>query len=472
MSKKRTTPARRIQAVSPEQQKRNRYIRIGLLALAGVVVLLLAAGIYWTAVVVPSSPVAVVHGQKITTKDYQARVLYQSLVLAGQAGSMRSQLQMLDPDDESTPLIQQIYQQQLESLQSAASTLPSQVLETMIEEELVRQESARRGITVSDDELEEQVGKSFGYDPNPDPTPTMAPTPTVPVETPTSEATASSTGTPGVTPTAAATADATVTTEPTATGEATAASTGTPGVTPTAAATADATITTEPTATGEATAEPEASPTVVTNPEPTPTPLPTPTPMSLESYQTLRSDYLDYVLEQTGFTEAAFLEMMRTYALQEKLQEALAEEVPVSAPQVNVRQILVYSQDEIDAINERIDSGEEFGALAQELSQDTATKENGGELGWMPLSSTALPQTVVERAFAVEPGQREVVSSYLGLHLIEVLEKADDRPLDEATISAAKSAALSEWLATAMQDPGVERRWSRDKVPDGLPTSY
>ncbi len=446
MSKKRTTPARRIRPVSPEQQKRNRYIRIGLLALAGLVVLLLIAGIYYTAVVAPNSPVAVVHGERISTKDYQARVLYQSLNLAGQADAMRSQLQMLDPDDESTPLLQQIYQQQLQSLQSAAATLPSQVLETMIEEALVRQEAARRGIAVTEEELEKQVGRWFGYDPNPDPTPTSAPTPTAPVETPTTEAT--------------------VAAEPTAESSQTAMPS------PTAAETAATTGTAEPSATGESTAEPAASPTVETTPEPSPTPRPTPTPMSLESYRTLRGDYLKYIGEQTGFTETAFLDMMRTYALQEKLQEALAAEVPVSAAQVNVRQILVYSQEEIDAINERIEDGEDFGALAQELSQDTVSKEHGGELGWMPITSTTLPQTVIERAFAIEPGQREVVSSYLGLHLIEVTDKSDDRPLDDATIASARSNAFTNWLAAASQDPAVERRWSQDKVPEDLPTSY
>ena len=69
-------------------------------------------------------------------------------------------------------------------------------------------------------------------------------------------------------------------------------------------------------------------------------------------------------------------------------------------------------------------------------------------------------------------GQREVVSSYLGLHLIEVMEKADDRPLDEATVSAAKQSALDNWLATAAQGEGVQRHLSQDKVPQGLPTSY
>ena len=499
MSKKRTTPARRIHAVSPEQLKRTKRIRIGLGVLAGLVVLILAVGIFRTLVIVPNTPVAVVHGTKITTTAYQARTRYQSLNLAGQADAMRSQLLTLDPDDESTPLLQQIYQQQLQSLQSAAATLPTQVLEAMIEEELIRQEAARRGLTVSDEELEEQVGEWFGYDPNPDPTARPSPTASSVAETPTAaatttgEATAAATSTtePIATPAAAtaattktasptstttgtATAAATTSAEPTAATTTTAAPSTTTTAAPTSAATTTATA--AATATGEGTAEatasPEASPTEPGTPEPTATPLPTPTPMTLESYQTVRADYLKYIQEMTGFTEADFLAMMRTSVLQEKLQEAFAAEVPLSAPQVNLRQILVYSQEEIDSINERLEAGEEFGALAQELSQDTVSKEAGGELGWMALTSTTLPQTVVEQAFAMEPGQREVVSSYLGLHLIEALEKADDRPLDQETIEAAKRSALETWISTAAQDEGIERHWSQDKVPEGLPASY
>ncbi|NPV09157.1 MAG: hypothetical protein HPY83_14505 [Anaerolineae bacterium] len=407
MSRKRQTPARRVPAIPPETRARDRQVRMGLAVLASIVVLILAIGIYRVGVALPREPVAVVHGTPISTRQYQTMVLYQGLNLANRIETMRAQLLRLDPEDESTPILRDILQQQIESLQSSASALPRQVLESMIEDELVRQEAERRGLSVSPDELEEWVQEWFGYDPHPDPTPTTEPQATQAAE----EATA------------------------------------------------------EPTP--ESTPEPNAEPTPEATPEPTATPSPTPTPMTLEAYQELRQEYLKYVQDRTGMTEAAFLDLMKAYLLREKLQEALAAEVPTSAPQVNVRHIVVFSQEEADEVLARLEAGEDFAALAQELSQDPS-KESGGELGWLTASSSALPATVLERAFELAPGEREVVSSYMGLHVLEVVDKDDDRPLEEAELQQARAAALDTWLSAATQDEGVQRSWSEDKVPAGL----
>ncbi|MGI6209618.1 MAG: peptidylprolyl isomerase, partial [Anaerolineae bacterium] len=263
------------------------------------------------------------------------------------------------------------------------------------------------------------------------------------------------------------------TTEAEATPEVTQAPEGTATAEPeetAATVVATAKVTVEPEETAEATAEPEetatAEPTAEGTPEPTPTPWPTPTPMTLEGYQSLRADYLAYVHEQTGFDEQAFLNLMESYVLRDKLQEALAAEVPTTAPQVNVRQILLGSQEEADEVLGRLRDGEDFADLARELSQD-ATKENGGDVGWLPATSTALPTTVVGRAFELEPGERAVVASYLGYHLIEVVEKADDRPLSEMDLEAVRSDALRTWLDTAAADEGVQRMLSEDKLPAG-----
>ena len=123
----------------------------------------------------PNQPVAVVHGREITTKQYQATALSPAEHL-NQVDMLRAQMAQLDPADENTAIIRQIFDQQIQSLEASVATLPEQVLDLMIENELVRQEAERRGITVSAEELEESVQEWFGYDANPDPTPTVAPT--------------------------------------------------------------------------------------------------------------------------------------------------------------------------------------------------------------------------------------------------------------------------------------------------------
>jgi parvulin-like peptidyl-prolyl isomerase len=157
---------------------------------------------------------------------------------------------------------------------------------------------------------------------------------------------------------------------------------------------------------------------------------------------------------------------METRALETKLQEALAAEVATNAPQVHVREISVATSEEADAVLQRLQAGEDFAALAKELSQGP-TKEQGGDAGWVSEWSTALSQPVVERALQMSQGERDVVSSYDGVHVLEVLEKDEARPLDEATLAQRRSGALQAWLEPLLQSDTVRRYWSSEKVPLG-----
>ena len=127
---------------------------IGLAAVAALVVLLIAAGVIMELVVKPSRPVATVDNAKIGLRDYQKRVKFDWF----QAG------QVTDPQGTSL-----------------------KTLDTMVDEQLLRGQAQQRGITVSEDEINETIEKSFGYLRVP-PTPAPSPTPD-PQATPSSEPT-------------------------------------------------------------------------------------------------------------------------------------------------------------------------------------------------------------------------------------------------------------------------------------------
>lgn len=91
------------------------------------------------------------------------------------------------------------------------------------------------------------------------------------------------------------------------------------------------------------------------------------------------------------------------------------------------------------AARARAQGGEDFGALAQELSEDEATKASGGDLGFFARNQMVKP--FEDAAFALAPGAiSDPVQSQFGVHVIKVEEKAAPRtqPLDEvrATIVA------------------------------------
>ena len=80
----------------------------------------------------------------------------------------------------------------------------------------------------------------------------------------------------------------------------------------------------------------------------------------------------------------------------------------------------------------RARKGEDFGALARSLSQDTVTAAQGGELGWFARGAMVKPFD--DAAFATPPGEfAPVVETEYGFHVIQVEEAraAGAAPFDE-----------------------------------------
>jgi len=72
-------------------------------------------------------------------------------------------------------------------------------------------------------------------------------------------------------------------------------------------------------------------------------------------------------------------------------------------------------------IRARLDSGEDFAALASELSQDTSSASKGGELG--AFTREELPEAMAQVLFSMQEGQvSEPVKVEGNLHLIKLLE--------------------------------------------------
>lgn len=73
-----------------------------------------------------------------------------------------------------------------------------------------------------------------------------------------------------------------------------------------------------------------------------------------------------------------------------------------------------------------------FEQLASEISEDTRTKEQGGDLGWM--TEDRLPDQLAKSLFSMPLHAPQLVRSKIGWHLMEVTDelKAGDRSFDDA----------------------------------------
>ena len=90
----------------------------------------------------------------------------------------------------------------------------------------------------------------------------------------------------------------------------------------------------------------------------------------------------------------------------------------------------ITSYNRIKDIYDRIKKGEDFGALATELSEDPSTKGKGGDLGFF--DRRRMFQTFDSAAFSLKPGEISgIVRTPYGWHVIKLLEVKEYQPFDK-----------------------------------------
>jgi parvulin-like peptidyl-prolyl isomerase len=388
----------------------NRVLMIGTIVLVLVVVGLVSWSSIRQFVLLPRETVAVVEGKEFTGRDFIARARLNRSQLINTYVQYYQLMQVLGGDPGFQ---QQAYTQMLQiSYQLDPAIMGQLTVNQMVDDELLKLEAAEMGIVVSEEEVDAEIARLFGYTPDGLPTPTSAPT-LIPTSTLSDLqlTLVSPTGIPG-TPTAtlAATAEATVEAE--ATPEATATLTSTPTT--------------------------EALPTVATTPQITAT------PYTLEAYeQNLATYYVDQE-DAFGITEADVRALIYSGLLRNKVMQQVAGDLPRTEEQVWARHILVTTEEEALAVLARLEAGEDWTTISGEVSLETSTPT--GDLGWFVVADMVEP--FGQAAFDLEIGEiSEPVQTSFGWHIIQSLGH-EQRPLDNDAYLVLQQAKLEEFIAT------------------------
>ena len=365
---------------------RNRRVLIALVAVAAVVIVLIGAGIVAEWVIKPSQPVATVDNAKIGLREYQKRVKFDWF----QAG------QVTDPQGTSL-----------------------KTLDTLVDEQLLREQAKQRGLTVSEDEISETIEKSFGYLRVP-PTPVPSPTPD-PLATPSNEPTA----------------------------------TPAPSPTPVSLEAYEK-------------AKKEYLSRLDLN-----------TGMSEAEFRKIIE--LD-LLRQKLYDEVAkdvpavgeqvharhILVAIRT---PEPIAEPTPEGGPTPDPNAPAPAPTLEPRDDAQAlalileVQQKLGAGEDFATLAEQYSDDPGSKTQGGDLGWFARDQ-GLVKEFEDAAFKLELGQlSDPVKTQFGYHLIKLDEKDPARELDAYTVQMKKYEAFNTWLTDLRNAAKVDRQWALNKVP-------
>lgn len=407
---KTTAPTRKQIIRSRRDKELHRYLIIGLSIIAAAIVGLLAAALIQEFVVKPRVPIAIVNGVEIRTADYQKRVLLEWDNVQRQLNRW-IQLEAQYGSGEGMGLFQQQVAQ-LRSRLENPDLLSLQVLNQMVDEELIRQKAMEEGLLVTEAEIREEIERQFGYVRNPTPTPVVTPAVITRTEV----------------------------------------ITGSDGLTTTRVITATA------------------------------TPQPTAPLMTEEQFRQAYDSAMKRLYKTLGITEADFRKMVEASLLEQKLRQWLGERVPTTEEQVRARHILFKpdpeAEDKEAALEEarkraeeafrRLQAGEDFAQLAEELSDDLGSKDKGGDLGWF--GRGRMQPEFETMAFSLPVGEiSEPFTTTYGYHILQVLERDPQRELDEFTLAQRRNQALDEWLQEQRRTAQIERFWSPDKMPS-LPT--
>jgi hypothetical protein len=399
--------------IARRHEQQTRRVWFAVIAVIALIVVVFVFGILNELFLKPSRPVATISGEDITLGDWRDQVEYRRALFVSRIS------EIADLVGGDVAQIQQIAGQELQAI-SDPETLGQQVLEEMIDQELIRQEAEARGITVSEDEVQNTLEERFLYFDGESPTPQPTPTETV---------------------------------------------MPTPSITP---------ITRETTESGDS-----ATPSPTATQGPAATPLPTPTVVSRESFEESLGVWYGR-LNEYGVDEQLFRNEIQADLYRERLVEILAEEAGVSdeAEQISIFYIRFEDQDEADAAHEEVDSSDYLtvwntinSRTEEEQSENTSF---AGELLWRTADNLEsilgpdLKQAAVEldieepSGVIVVPAQSEEGSDAF---FIIMPSGREVRPLTEAAIANLKQQNFTTWLdAIGLGDVVTFERW-RANIP-------
>lgn len=448
----------------------NKRILMYVIPAVALALLLVIGGAINELLIKPGTTLAKVEEKTIVTRDFWKRARLQEAQLQEQLFQYQLFSQQFGGQDFFATQIAQ-----LQATLASPISLGTQVLNQMIDEEVIRLRAAELGVTVSDAEVDEMLREEIAA---------REGAVTVPQATSTAEAAVQAT--------------------------ATAAS-----FTPTPTATAQPTVAASDGLTGTAEAIP-------TDELPTPAPPPVLDDTIYQEGLASRSEQL----QEAGMSMDEYREVLRVGLLQEKMVDIIgSERVIITQTQANVRHILIsidppaidetsfldesgeltstvestppgvdastlltetgaisetlpllddglMSEEEALALatelRQRILAGEEFADLAAEYSDDPGSAANGGDLGWA--SQGAYVPEFDEAAFSLPVGEiSEPILTQFGYHILQVIERDENRPKDENTLAQEKAQAFQAWLQEQILATQIERPDNLlSKLPSGL----
>ena len=130
--------------------------------------------------------------------------------------------------------------------------------------------------------------------------------------------------------------------------------------------------------------------------------------------------------------------------------------------EAHVHAMLLGSEEEAQAVIVRLEADEDFATLAKEVSQLAGVEENEGDLGMLipgdvsPAFDEFVFNPELELGMLSQPIRDETVATKGGYWLVKVVDKDDNRQIEDDDRDLLKAKALDEWVSSLWDDPENE----------------
>lgn len=152
-----------------------------------------------------------------------------------------------------------------------------------------------------------------------------------------------------------------------------------------------------------------------------------------DTYKKQYGDQFSTLLEQSGMTEKQLKETVRgQLAMKEAVKKSITDkEIKENyKPEIKASHILVKDEATAKKVKEELAQGKSFEDLAKQYSEDTGSKEKGGDLGYF--GPGKMLKEFEDAAYKLKKDEiSDPVKSKFGYHIIKVTDIKELKPLDQ-----------------------------------------
>lgn len=186
-------------------------------------------------------------------------------------------------------------------------------------------------------------------------------------------------------------------------------------------------------------------------------------------YKTTKEQYGDQfetLLKQSGMTEETLKEQIRaSLAVKKAISDTITDKELKAKhkPEIRASHILVKDEETAKKVQAELAAGKSFEELAKQYSEDTASKENGGDLDYFG-PGKMVPE-FEEAAYKLKKDEisQPVKSSY-GYHIIKVTDIKELKPFDEVKDDLKKQIIEEKMADTTFMNEFIDKELKKADV--------